>query len=334
MLLRTKTTLNVLLALVLLASGCVFAEPPTWSGGGRGGGGKPDSPDLYGDLVIIDRDINGVPITTLGLGPKDKWVQVPQPIMLGAKAECPLAFSELEPVGTDSVYHILGIDARYVPMVDGEIPEAYLPCTTEADFGRLSSVRSPELVIDHALEEMVGTLSQVNQAGEYITLDEAGRLVAVYYALDPELGVPTLQAKTVDAPLENMAAFQRVLETGSLYHDNVNSGLPIPLPVHPGGLGMAVNLLDRTAAMLGTGADKSGKIDLDVVVYTTQILSIAADMNTDAAGIFGASFEGGFFNFSKYAYDRSNTYAGFPHPRSDYHYPGFNLSGLWIPAMV
>jgi len=307
---RARDSLTSLIALAIIVSTYTFAEPPSWAGGGRGGGGKPDSPDLYGDMVIIDRDINGVPITTLGLGPKDEWMQVPQPIMLGPKTDCPLVFSELEPVGADSIYQFLGIDARYVPLVDGEIPEAYAACSTEAEFGRLSSVRSPELVIDHALEEMVTTLSKVDQAGEYITLDEAGRLVAYTQSTDPETGLPILVSKTIDAPMENMAAFQRILETGELYHENVLAGAMIDLPVHPAGQGPAGNLLHRVAAMLGTAADKYGRIDLDVVVYTVQILGVAADMSADAQQLFGMPYDGSFFNFSLFDYDRATTYAG------------------------
>ncbi len=299
-----------LIALAMMMSFHAFAEPPTWSGGGRGGGGKPDSPDLYGDLVLIDRDINGVPITTLGLGPKDKWVQVPQPIMFGDKDGCPLDFDALEPVGEDSIYTIKGIDARYVPMTDGEIPVENLPCTTEADFGRISGVRAPVAVIDHALEEMVTTLSNVDQADEYITLDVAGRLVAVAYTLDPELGYSILTAKTIDAPMENAAGFERILEQAQLNHDNVNGSLSIALPVHPGGNGAAVNLLDRAAGMLGTVADKGGKVGLDVLIYTTQIMTITQDQSTASVDAFGTPFAGGFFNFSQYVYDRSVSFNG------------------------
>ncbi|WP_428634321.1 hypothetical protein [Sedimenticola sp.] len=307
---NARDLMTSLFALAMMAASYSFAVPPDHAGGGRGGGGKPHNPDLYGDLVIIDRDINGVPITTLGLGPKDKWVQVPQPVMLGPVVGCPLVFTELEQVGVDSIYTVHGIDARYVPMVDGEIPTEYLACTTEADFGRLSAVRAPEMVVDHALEEMVTVLSGVDQQDEYISVDEAGRLVVVVYTFDDDLGFPVLTSKTIDAPMENGAAFERILEAARLYHDDVIGGLPIALPVHPGGHGEAGNLFDRAAAMLGAAADKSGKVGLDETLYTTQFMTLTADMTSEAETMFGPPFEGTYFNFSSYEYDRSITYSG------------------------
>lgn len=308
--LNTRGLMTSLFVLAMMLTSYSFAVPPDHAGGGKGGGGKPDNPDLYGDLMIIDRDVNGVPITTLGLGPKDKWVQVPQPIMLAPMVDCPLEFTQLEQVGVDSIYTIHGIDARYIPMVDGEIPAEYSACTTEVDFGRLSAVRSPETVVDRALEEMVSTLSGVDQQDEYISVDEAGRLVVVVYALDDDLGFPVLTSKTIDAPVENLAGFERILEAGELYHDNVIGGLPITLPVHPGGHGYAGNLLDRAAAMLGTATDKSGKLGLDETLYTSQFMTLAADMTSEAESMFGPPFEEIYFNFSSYQYDRSTTYNG------------------------
>ena len=117
---------------------------------------------------------------------------------------------------------------------------------TEADLGRLSVIRAPDAVLDRALAEMVTTLSAVDgDAGERITLDPAGRLVAVY-DLDG-----LLIEKTIDAPAENAAAFQRILEETALYHADVDNGEPIVLPVFPGSDSEAVNLLDRTAPLLG-----------------------------------------------------------------------------------
>ncbi len=216
----------------LLACGTAMAArpdgvgPPQNSGGGKGGG-KPTT-DVFADMVIIDRDVNGVPIMIEGLGPKDKLGPVPWPIMLGPKAtetECPLWYEGSDPLIGDgllsdveypSVYAELGIDAYRIPFVDGEIPALYAGCTTEADVGRLSVVRAPDDVLDRALLEMVNTLAQANEAGESITLDAAGRLVVNYYADDD-----VLVSKTIDAPAENLAAFQRILEQAQLYHADV-----------------------------------------------------------------------------------------------------------------
>ncbi|MGD8310675.1 MAG: hypothetical protein PVG98_14660 [Chromatiales bacterium] len=303
----TARALFLALVTVAMTSSPLLAEPPSWAGGGRGGGGKPDSPDLYGDLVLIDRDVNGVPITTLGLGPKDQWTQVPQPIMIGPKAECVLwppgadPDPGLIPVDGDSIYLALGVTAYRIPFVDGEIPEAYAACSTEADFGRLSSARAPEEVIGHALLEMVTSLSV---PGGVLALDEAGRLTVSYEA-DGEWIV-----KTIDAPLEDLAGFERVLEAAELSHPEVNAGDAVEMPARPADHTGALHLLDRAAAMLGAAADKSGYVGIDVTVYTTQIRTIPADMTQEARDLYGMTPQSGYFNFGAFAYDRSATYAG------------------------
>lgn len=326
----TMRVRDILLGLVALAatSSLALAVAPPWAGGDRGGGGKPTAPDLYGDMVLIDRDQNGVPIMTDGLGPKDQLTKVPWPIMLGGKVDCELwplggepllerpegeVGPVLVPVEAPSVYADLGIEAYRIPFVDYEIPAEYATyCTTEADFGRLSSSRSPDYVVDHSLLEMVTTLSEVDQAGEgeQIFLDPAGRLAVIYNTTD-EYGLPIVVEKTIDAPLENLAGFERILERAELFHADVNNGEAIVMPPRPGGHTGAIHLLDRAAAMLGAAGDKSGKIGMDEVVYITLVRGVPTDMQTNE---FGGSFkdENGveYFNFSNFEYVRGETYNG------------------------
>ncbi|MEJ2523280.1 MAG: hypothetical protein P8080_10460, partial [Gammaproteobacteria bacterium] len=303
-----------------------LAEPPEWAGGGRGGGGKPSAPALYGDTLLIDRDVNGVPIMTDGLGPRDQLTRVPWPIMLGPRADCELwpldgdPLTErpegeegpvLEPVAAPSLYFALGVEAYRIPFVDYEIPEDYATyCTKEAEFGRMSSARAPDEVIGHALLEMVTTLSQADEPGELIKLDPAGRL-EVLYATTDENGIEIQVDKTIDAPLENLAGFERVLERAALYHDDVNGGEPIDMPARPDTDTGARHLLDRAAAMLGAAGDKTGHIGIDEVAYVSLFRAIPADMQGNT---FGGTFtdENGveYFNFSAFEYSRSGTYEG------------------------
>lgn len=312
---------SVLLGLVIAAlmAPAAFAEKPPWAGGGRGGGGNPGTADIYGDMVLIDRDANGVPITTYGVGPQDVWGQVPQPIMLAPKAtaaDCPLWYvggvpsEELVPVDGNSIYYTLGIEAYRLPFdeVLGEIPEAYLGCATEADFGRLSSARSPDEVIDHALAEMVATLAAADAAGGQILLDAAGRVMVRYDSFD-EYNEPITIEKTIDAPLENLAGFERILESASISHQP-EGDFTAAVPKWPGHGDLGMDLLDRAAAMLGAAGDKAGYIGLDEVVYLTQIRTIVTDMLTEASNAFGKPLPEGYFNFSKFTYDRSATFAG------------------------
>jgi len=300
------------LAIVALMAPTAFAEKPLWAGGGRGGGGNPGTSDLFGDMVLVDRTINGVPITVEGLGPQDEWMQVPQPIMIGPKAGCELWDEGMDPLigegwlslpGEDSIYTILDIEAYLIPFVDGEIPEEYGICTTEADFGRLSSARSPEYVIDHALAEMTTSLATGVSFGGTINVDAAGRLTITY---TDEFGI--LVDKTIDAPLENLAAFQKLLEAAELSHPDVNGGQPLTLPSPLGHAGGQL-LLERAAAMMGAAGDKSGYIGMDEVVYITQVFAIAQEMSANAKKAFGDPIDG-FFNFSEFEYERSETYSG------------------------
>jgi len=297
-------------------------------GGGGSGGGKPGSSpdDFLGDLALIDRDVNGVPIMTWGMGPKDKpaWVRLPIvfPETLDTE-ECPLTVDTIETLaadtssgyvklGTGSIYSDLGVTAYRVPFLDGEVDPQYAGCVTEADFGRLSAVRSPPKVLDMALIELLTTLTTPDSA---ITLDEAGRLVVSY----TEDGLDVV--KTIDAPRENLAGFERLLETAALSHPEVNPGDSVDLPEwpeHDGQDALALHLMDRAAAMLGAAADKFHPMGLDELMYTTVIMNIGADMTGEATTLFGLPNTGQeedkvpfpYFNFDKFEYDRAATYAG------------------------
>jgi hypothetical protein len=318
-------TRQVALALVVaLATSLALAAPPPGKGGGGGGGGGNggggsgggDGKSVYAEMVLIDRDVNGVPILTWGMGPKDKPALLPSPIMFGDKDGCPLSFAALEEVSVDSVYTLLGIEARYIPFVEGEIPEDFKPCMTEAHLGRLNAVRSPAKVLDMALLELATGLSV---PGVTITTDEAGRLNIRYY--DDILDVDIV--KTIDAPRENLAGFERLLETGMISHPEVAGGAPIEgLPVRPGHAGAAgehaLNLMDRAAAMLAGASDKFGSVGLDELMYVSEILALGTELSADAQGLFGAPWPSAdptarttrYFNFSMFEYDREATYAG------------------------
>jgi len=294
-------------------------------GGGPGGGGGGDAVEVYAEMVQIDRDIDGVPILTEGLAPGDEWTDVRQPIMFGPKDGCPLNDAwaglddeiTLESVVPESIYSYLGIDARYIPFVAGEIPEEYGPCMTEADLGRLSAVRAPENVLDMALLELVTALKA---PGVTIGLDEAGRLQISYH--DDVLDIDVV--KTIDAPRENLAGFESLLETAGLSHPEVVGGEPVEiegLMVRPGHAGAtyeeALDLMDRAAAMLGGASDKFGKIGLDELMYVSEILTLGTDMTSDAKAVFGDPLDdpgptakNKFFDLSRFEYDRAATYAG------------------------
>ncbi|MFU8822336.1 MAG: hypothetical protein ACNA8G_12380 [Gammaproteobacteria bacterium] len=313
---------KIALALIVaFATSLALAAPPAGKGGGGGGGGSGGGGgggtgvDVYAEMVEIDRDVNGVPILTWALGPKDKYTWVRSPIMFADKDDCPLEFESLAAVAGHSIYAHLDIDARYIPFVDGEIPVEYEPCMTEAHLGRLNAVRAPAKVLDMALLELVTALKT---PGVTIGLDDAGRLSISYYDDVLEVNV----VKTIDAPRENLAGFESLLEKAELSHAEVAGGAVTGLPMRPDRSGrpdrQALELMDRAAAMLGAASDKFGVVGLDELMYVSEILTIGPDMNAAAKDLFGSPFvqpedptgRTSYFNFSKFKYNRAATYAG------------------------
>lgn len=122
------------------------SDRPDWAGvpGGRdgAGGGQPDNAgstkgDLFGDLFVIARDENGVPILT-----PEGWVQ-------------PL----------DEFGNLIPLDEEGHP-VDESL-------TVEVEIGRLNVGRAPSQVLDRRLDEVI-TLMDTATA---VATDAAGRLV-------------------------------------------------------------------------------------------------------------------------------------------------------------
>ncbi len=173
-----------------------------------------------------------------------------------------------------------------------------LPYVQEVDFGRLNLVRSPPKVLQKAYDAAMATLA----ASELpITTDPAGRLVATI------AGEP----KTIDSPLENVALYEHLIrsgmETGTLSLDGVT------LPRDP---------LDIAASLFAGGADKSGTIDLDEVVYINEFLGLNV-------------FEGAddYTHYTDYDYSRESLYDGVmatilvpdPNEPGTYHAQDVNL---------
>jgi hypothetical protein len=137
------------------------SDRPAWAGGnrelnphGRGTSGRPPGAgvgkgDLYGDLYIILRDDNGVPILDDN--------------------------GNVQPVLADGTVIQL--------TEDGEVPPEYADLVVEVEFGRTSVVRSPSHVLLHALDEAISKLD----AATVITVDNAGRLVVDGVTIDSPL---------------------------------------------------------------------------------------------------------------------------------------------------
>ncbi|MGY6276823.1 hypothetical protein [Methylomonas sp. MgM2] len=136
----------MLLATAITMGLCAFGASVMAAPGGTpgkpanpGGDGDSEPPDL-GDLFVLYRDADGVPILT-----------------------------------TDSCQRPLAADGTVIPVDPATcavLPE-YATLTQEVDFGRTSVVRSPETVLQQQLQDVIVNLSTAG----CVTLDPAGRLV-------------------------------------------------------------------------------------------------------------------------------------------------------------
>lgn len=134
------------------------SDRPEWAQGNREanphaeGGGPPTEAgskkgDLYGDLYVILRDENGVPV-----------------------------------LNEDGFAQPIDADGNLIPLdEEGEPTDESL--LQEVEFGRMSVSRSPSKVTDHALDEALTKLQEAST----IEVDEAGRLVVDGSTIDSPL---------------------------------------------------------------------------------------------------------------------------------------------------
>lgn len=188
------------------------SDRPEWAQGNRElnphsrGGGQPAGAgvtkgDLYGDLWVILRDENGEPILD--------------------------ANGYVQPVLAD------GTVAQLTE--DGELPAEYEDLVVEVELGRTSVARSPDQVLDHALDEALTKLSTATS----VTLDEAGRLV--------------IDGVAIDSPLENLALYNFIMTGGTV------TGLPAGFDV---------------TSLLAGATDKTAALSIDEVIYLHNVLGI------------------------------------------------------------
>ena len=320
-----KKILVVILVMgLLLPVGVVMAgNGPGGPGGGGGGGDIPDTGELFGDLYVILRDVNGVPI-------RDEYGCI-QPISntdgsttLPDGAE--VTAYAYEPFTLGTYYDSEGV------LIECELTEDMTAWVQAVDFGRLNLGRAPEGVIAHAFDEAVNKLN----AAVALDIDPAGRIM---YTLD------NITWSTIDAPAENLALYIKMMIDGDWVTINtdpiVKGGKPegkgppegdgpsteprpvlncfegeVDSPLHTNldTLGftnlcheesITANLTNKelllAASLLAGAADKSGKITLDKVAYINSIYGI------NQAGTIIANGNS-YFDFSGFNYIRKLAY--------------------------
>jgi len=339
--------LAVVLLLTLTLPAMAETDPPD----------IPDTGSLYGDLYVILRDINGVPILS-------------DPVTLPDENGDPVEYTCIQPISTvtdsftittydgDLVINVTAGEPFALPtyidsvgdVVECELPEEMAEWVQTVDFGRLNLGRAPDSVITHAFDEAINKMNEANE----ISIDPAGRLVLAL----PDPDDPTAYLdKTIDAPAENLALYIKMMIDGDWITEDVE---PVEIGQRPEGKGPPegdgpseeprpvlndsaighlnelgyINLGDATktnteldshhltlaASLLAAAADKSGSITLDVVVYINFIYGI------NQAGSLSTGVEGeSYFDFSVFSgegsYDREFTY-------------GSRQSGLCSPGWI
>jgi len=183
------------------------------------------------------------------------------------------------------------------------VDPAYASCTREVEFGRISEARSSDAVLASQLEDVVVNLA----TADCVTLDPAGRLVTSRVVDD------VVTTSEIDSPLQNLAIYKQLIQTGFL-----GAGAsPIPLP---GGA------LDTAARAMGAGSDKTGQVDVDLVVYLNQIMGlsdpttptildpkICIDVKEEVQGVVQL-VQKCFLDYGAYDYNRTSNFGTLPAP--------------------
>jgi len=293
---RTRTFVFAVAAVVgglLTVSSSGFAAPG--DGGGGGGGGEP--PD-YGDLIILHRDANGVPIPSPEVTVTDP--ETGQPVD-GGLCWQPIAF-QTDATGTcpATLLDCAGQDPCLVPVdqYNCAVEAAYAGCTQEVDFGRINSARSPDSVYDSQLADVVVNLA----TADCVTLDPAGRLVASRIVDGEPL------SGAIDSPLQNLAIYKQLISTGTL-------GVPLPA---------GADVLDTAARGIGAGSDKSGEVNVDLVAYLNETMGLTATttiLDPKICETYREEVQGViqlvdkcFLNYGNYGYDRTTNFSALPDP--------------------
>jgi len=215
------------------------SDRPAWAGknatapkpGGGSKGSDTRKGDSFGDLYVILRDDNGVPILV-------KWVDGQQVVYPGT--------------GSTEGWYVQPLDASGNPIpLDAEGNPVDETKVVEVDLGRLNIARAPEKVLEHSLVEALAKLSSATT----VTLDPAGRLV--------------VDGVAIDSPLENLALFKAIISTPAVDGiitltatatvDGQTVTYSFPISLEQAGL--------VAASAIAAAADKTGTLTVDDVMY-------------------------------------------------------------------
>jgi hypothetical protein len=263
-------------------------------GGGNGGNGtggnKEDqggSGGIYGDLIICLRDINGMPVYFPMVDDHGDLEYYSRPIMIDAATG--------EPLIIDGAYQTFALNDEGEPIVEDD---DYM--VKEVELGRLNLIRSPQSVLDAALEEAINGLTQPGVTS--IQTDASGRLIAIIgqedwlVNFDDDATNDEENDKTIDSPRENMAIYQELLSNGlegSLsFLKDYFSEEDIPM---------------LSFSTLAAGGDKFGNLLVDEIAYLNNwllkwdIIPAEQQMGPDDKDRI-------YYNYGNFSYNRGTVY--------------------------
>jgi len=293
---------------------------PTPSTPSGGGSGEIDYGSLYGDLYVIYRDVNGVPILD-----ENGCIQ-------------PISTITGEPFQllTDPALDILC-----------ELTEEMTTWVETVDFGRLNLGRAPNAVLFHAFDEAINSMNSASAfdldpagrimmliGGEWKTIDAPAENLALYIKLMQEGHWITTDTSPVvrGGPPEGKGSPEG--DGPSTEPRPVLSATAIALLGQIGysNLGDVNNVLSNhdlllAASLLSGAADKTSTMTLDKVIYINSIFGI------NQLGTLPGELDGiTYFDFRGYGYDRADVYGsqrGSMECRAD-----FGNGYMWVLRMA
>jgi hypothetical protein len=285
-------------------------EPP------GSGSGTVDYGSLYGDLYVILRDVDGVPILD--------------------------EYGCIQPIST-----ITGEPFQLLTDLEAdilcELTEEMAAWVETVDFGRLNLGRAPDAVLFHAFDEAINSMNSatamdLDPAGrimlfigdEWKTIDAPAENLALYIKLMQEghwittdtspvvrggppdgMGPPEGDGPSAEErPVLSADAIELLRAVGYENLGNVNNTL-------------TNDDLVLAASLLAAAADKSGTMTLDKVIYINSIFGI------NQVGSLPGELNGiTYFDFRNYGYDRNTVYG--QQRGSMECYPSLGRGFIWV----
>jgi len=264
------------------------------------GEGEVDFGSLYGDLYVILRDINGVPILD--------------------------NYGCIQPIAADGT--VLSLYSNPAEDILCEVTEELALLVQTVDFGRLNLGRAPYSVLAHAFDEAVNLMNSATE----MNIDPAGRLILL---IDSEWKTIDAPAENLALYIKMMQDGHWITtDTSPITREQGGGGgqgggppegdgpSTEPRPVlsdatiallatlglgHLGDANHSVlesNELVLAASLLAAAADKTGEMTLDKVIYINSIYEIN-QTGTLPGEVVGKTY----YDFRDFNYSREDLYS-------------------------